>query len=220
MSVREELDELQAANKAINKEQWVTGCGLLLPDKMTPTDHTVLAIYLGTLGDVAPWGRGDQVVRIQDETEKKYGKKTDAYNAAIAARYAELIALYRTVSIKTLMNNASTARAWPLATRWQTTKIGYSHHELMNGLTPSERVYYMELADAEGLTVEQLQHKLWNSRGATPPGVSIPDMARVAELLRWAGVPSVITANECSFVTPQGKLIARSDSPITWEVVK
>jgi hypothetical protein len=220
MSVRDELDELQVATKTANKENWLTGCGLVPDIRLSPADHMALAIHLGTLGDAAPWGRGDQVVLIQNETEKKYGKKTDAYNEAIAARYKELIALYRINSIKTLMNNAWTARAWPFATRWQNKRIGYTHHELMNGLTPVERVHYMELADANGWTAEQLQQELWGRRGATPPGVSVPDMVRVAELLRWAGVPSVITANECSFQTPQGKLIARSDSPITWEVVK
>jgi hypothetical protein len=77
MSVRDELDELQVATKTINSQQWVTGCGLVLPDRMTAKDHEALAIHLGTMSDASQWGRGDQMNRIREELAKQYGKKTD-----------------------------------------------------------------------------------------------------------------------------------------------
>jgi len=93
--------------------------------------------------------------------------------------------------------------------------IGYENRYVQNGVTVANG-----MAEAEGWTVEQLQQKLWTSRGATPPGVSVPDMARVAELFKWSGTPATITANECRWQTPGGTVVAKSDSPITWEVVK
>lgn len=222
MSVRDAVDELAVAQATINREQWVSGCGLLLPDdrEITREEHTLIATYLGTIDDVGSWGRGDQLVRIQDDLARLYGKKTERYNAELAARITELLTLYRNVSYKTLENNATTARSWPFATRWQTPTLGYAHHNLLNSFNETEREYYMELAEVGRWTVAQLQAKLWDSRGATPPGVSVPDMARVADLFKWAGAPATITVTECTWQTPGGTVIARSDSPITWEVVR
>jgi len=219
MSVRDAVDELQLATEIINSKKYVTGTGLLLPAYVSPELHTQLAIHLGTLGDVAPWGRGDQVVRIQDDLAKKHGRKTDAYNEAIAARYTELATLYR-VEVKTMMNNANTARQWPFATRWQTLSIGYAHHEGLNSLTPTERQFYLQEADAGGWSVAKLRFELWEKRGATPPGVSYPDNARVTDLFKWAGVPAIIEANSVSWRTPQGTIRATSDTEIRWEVEK
>jgi hypothetical protein len=218
MSVRDELDELQLATKTINSQQWVTGCGLVLPDRMTAKDHTVLAIHLGTMGDAASWGRGDQFNRIKKELEKQYGKKTDKYNEALAARRKELAALYR-VEEKTVENNATTADKWLFKTRWQTPNIGYGHHAEMNhGFTDEERQYYMQQADAGGWSVARLRFELYEKRGATPPGISYPDSKRVTDLFKWAGVPAIIEENCVSWRTPQGTIRATSDSPIRWEV--
>lgn len=219
MSVRDAVDELQYATELVNSKKLVTGTGLLLPAYVSPELHTQLAIHLGTLGDVAPWGRGDQFNRIQDDLAKKHGKKTTEYNEAIAARLQELAKLYR-VEEKTVENNASTARQWPFATRWQTLVVGYGHHVELTSLNDEERQAYLRLADDEGLSVAGLRFRLWERRGATPPGVSYPDNARVADLFKWAGVPTVIEANCVTFRTPQGTIRATSDSEIRWEVEK
>jgi hypothetical protein len=222
MSVRDAVDELAVAQSTINQKQWVSGCGLLLPEdrEITRNEHIIIATYLGTIDDVGSWGRGDQVVRIQNDLAKQYGKKTERYNAELAARINELLTLYRNVSYKTLENNATTARSWPFATRWQTPTLGFSHHYVLNSFTEAEREYYMDMAEVGKWSVARLQEELFNKRGATPPGVSIPDMQRVAELFKWGGIPATITPNECRWQTPGGTVILRSESPITWEVVK
>lgn len=218
MSVGRDVDTLQLATEWVNKKKIVIGTGLLLPTHISADEHTMIACFLGQLGDVGAWGRGDQVVRVQDDTAKLHKRNTDTYNDAITTRYTELLKLYRTVELKTILNNAATARTWPLATRRQTDTIGYGHHETLNSLTPEEREYYLDMADAGEWTVARLRHELWTKRGAVPPGASCPEPSAVAQLFQWAGLKTVIEPRSVAFTTPQGTVICESESPITWRV--
>lgn len=215
-------DPIQSALDTINRKRWLTTVGLnpaALPAMLTPAEHTALATYLGTLDDLGAWGRGDQVVIVQNEVRKIAKNWTQQqYGEAIQARYAELMKLYRSIELKTLLNNASTARTWPHNERRQTSTLGYGHHEALNSRSPEEREYYLDMAEAAGWTVSQLRAELFGGRRNVTPGACVANPAAITDLFRLLDMPISIEPNRCTFSTAQGRITVESNSELIWRI--
>ncbi len=158
--MRKQLTVLQrAAEWVMHKKVFLT-TGLTLPDIMLWTEHLILGTHIGQIADVGAWARGDQLNRIRAEVRdlaiKKQWTRAE-HKAELAARYAALKELYKTVSVKTMLNNATTAAAWPIDTRRQTKTIGYSHHEVLNRKDQPTRDRYLDAAERNGWTVARLR---------------------------------------------------------------
>jgi hypothetical protein len=221
MSVTTAIDAIQTAMETINHRGWLTTTGLdpaMLPARLTPEEHIMLATCCAAFDDMSAWTRGDQMVIVQNEVRAKTRSwSMDQQDYYREARYDELLALYRNLELKTLLNNASTARTWPHATRRQTQVIGYSHHAELNSRSIEEREYYMDMAEAHLWTVGQLRAELWGKRTVTP-ACNAASPARVMEMFRLLDLPVQIDPQRATFTTAQGRIVAESSAEIVWRI--
>jgi hypothetical protein len=220
MSVSVALDAIQDAMESVTRRKWLTTVGLnpaALPARISALEHVQLALHIGTLDDVGAWCRGDQAVIVQNELRARH-LSIEKYGEEINKRYMELLKLYRSIELKTLLNNASTARTWPHDTRQQSPTIGYGHHEALNSRSWEERKYYLEMVEANGWTVAQLRAELYGARRPVSPIHNPVSPARIMELFRTMDLPVSIDPNRAVFVTGQGRVIVESNSELVWRI--
>lgn len=154
-----EILNLQKAADWVARKKILLTTGLQLPDFMIWAEHLLLGAHVGQIADAGAWARGDQLLRVRAEVRSLATKNAwtpTQYKTELAARYAALKDLYKT-SVKTMLNNATTAAAWPIDTRRQTKIIGYSHHEVLNRKDQPTRDKYLDAAQKHGWTVARLR---------------------------------------------------------------
>lgn len=221
MSVSTSIDAIQSAMETINHRGWLTTTGLdpeRLPRHLTADEHIMLATCCAAFDDMSAWTRGDQMVIVQNEVRAKTRTwQPIEQNQYREARYDELLALYRGIELKTLLNNASTARTWPHTTRRQTQVIGFHHHEALNSRSSEEREYYLEMAEAHLWSVHQLRAELFGSRTVTPT-CNAASPARIMDIFRLMDLPVSIDPNRATFATAQGRVIVESNSELIWRI--
>jgi hypothetical protein len=122
----------------IRGARW-TATSLELPSDLAFADYEHVLWALGRARDMTSWALGDAI---------RFGE------AVYGERYAQAIeATGRAKS--TLMNYVSVARRVPPSRR--RARLSWSHHEAVASLEPRERDRWLDRAEAEGLSVEELR---------------------------------------------------------------
>lgn len=241
MTVRQELDPVQRAMSQINRKQWLTTTGLdpaLLPPKLTKAEHEALAIFLGTIDDLSPWAKGDQINLLLAELRTKarrHNSTRQQFGVELDAMYMELKRAYKGGERKTLEAYATTAAAWPHATRRQSDKIGFSHAKALNNRSAAERTYYMDRIEAENWSVARLCVEMHVTQpdvdeagdlvlpedegGRSKVAPILPSPAvQASDVFTLLALPVQISDKVATWATPHGVVTVSSSAPLVWAI--
>ena len=174
-----ELGTINPADALLYTQQFITTSGYTDPERVDENHDTLIAMGLGLLEDCPPWSRGDHVLAIRARLGRRL---TDQ-------EMRQLARLYK-VSRSRVANNATTASNWSQERRWATEHVGYSHHEVLNSLSPDEQDALIELADANAWSCDELAAHCYAGNSTQPvmPSVTVPDNGKPKSSI-YAGIP-------------------------------
>jgi len=147
----EAWEELEGESylRAVVGSGWYSSTGLSIPDGATEADMLVAMRASRTLHTSDAWVRGDIINWLRDN---KFGGGEIPHS-----ELDKIAAELGVASSKRLLNNATTARAWPQHLRHPAGELSYSHHEELNALPEAEKRAWAERAIAESLTIAALR---------------------------------------------------------------
>jgi hypothetical protein len=137
---------------ALMHSTWFRTTGMTIPKTATDADLFVVMRGSRALHGCDAWVRGDIINWIRD----------NRYQGGDIPR-DELVKIAKELGVasaKRLLNNATTARMWPIEQRYPAHELTYSHHEELNKLPASERLAWAERAVSEGLSIAALRAAL------------------------------------------------------------
>jgi hypothetical protein len=169
---------------AMTGSEWFTNTGLLIPDDATEADILVAMKASRTLHQSDAWVRGDLI---------EWVRKNKFHGGDIPREELEKIANELGVaSVKRLLNNATTARSWPIEYRHPAFELTYSHHEALNALPLAEKQAWAERAIAEGMSINALRDAIKNDRVSITQDGEATDVSFASEKLNHRVVRGVI----------------------------
>lgn len=148
---------------AMTASQWFTTTGLDIPADATEADVAVALKASRAMHQSDAWVRGDLIEWL----------RVHKYNSNDIPRQdlMKLADELGVASFKRLLNNATTARAWPLEYRHPAFELSYSHHEELNALPLVEKQAWADRCIAEGLSISALRTLLHDDAvSITPEG--------------------------------------------------
>lgn len=154
--------ELSSQIREVNYKRWTTTIGATLPVVMRTAEHEALAIYGRVAIDAALWWMADHCLQIQNQALhlRNLSRWTHArYLSYYNEQRALLVELYQ-ISNDDFERCAETARLFPQERRRQNEVLTYRHHELIATRSRTEQDYYLDLANRNGWTAEQLAIEL------------------------------------------------------------
>jgi hypothetical protein len=242
MTVRSELTPVARSMSIVNRLKWLTTVGIdpvFVPALITKDEHEALAVYLGAIDDLSPWAKGDQINYLLGELRHsavRFKWSREKFGEELAALYLWLKRMYKTGERKTLEGYATTAAAWPHATRRQSDKIGFSHCKALNNRSPEERDYYLERVEAEGWTVARLCIELHiglpvvdeeSGELLLPEDsddlyhfapVHYPPSRQATDLFTLLSLSVQVEDKSAEWRTPHGTVKVSSRTPLVWSV--
>lgn len=139
-----EINPQEALNYA---KRFMTELGYEEPEADSfPADHDkVVAVGIAALSDIPPLARGDHVLAMRRRAGGNLSKEK-----------MQEMARYYKISASRLYSNATTAENFPIHYRPISVHIGYSHLEVLNGMTDDHKEELLDKAEELQWTVEQL----------------------------------------------------------------
>lgn len=139
---------------AMTNSDWFQSTGLMIPDDASDEDIAVAMRASKTLHSSDSWVRGDLVEWLR--THRFGGNDIPRH---VLQTMADELGLG---SVKTLLNCATTARAWPIDYRHASHELSFSHHAALNALPLEEKQAWAERAIADGMSVTALREAVQN----------------------------------------------------------
>lgn len=171
-----------------NEKGWITLTGIA-PDKLdslTTYEEEKLILFIGGMGDVAAWSRGDFALHVRNRIRSLSQKDNwpqQRYNE-VWAQEVDRLARQFAVAPKTLLNNIATCSVWPADKRVAGQYVRYKHHEaLPSTMSMDDKISMLKTAEENGWTwarLYALAHGRLNTDGspvnnAPPPVNHVPE---------------------------------------------
>lgn len=179
--------------RAMTGSPWFQSVGLAIPTTATDADLLVAMRGSRALHQSDAWVRGDIINWIRDN---RYGGG-DIPRETLE-KFADELGV---ASAKRLLNNATTAKAWPLAQRHPAGELSYSHHEELNAYPDAERQAWAQRAASEGMTIAVLRQALQDdivtvdSNGTQVVGAIMEEVSFASEKLNKRQAIKIIAAS-------------------------